>query len=172
MSPMKYYKHPEIKAFCHPSKLSDHKIIIGVLKVKNSDPTLTLANSIPPRGAAKCPKFDVDALKNDEETREKYQRALNNNIGRQNVSNRMHVNEKWKALSSAITNAAMSTLQKPPSPMTPRRAKASKDYVRVHQQLLMDRSNSTLKNECEKARREKRMAFEQHFEEKVQNFLE
>lgn len=171
MSTMRCFKHPDVKAFIHSDRLSDHKLIVCTLKPCNPNADRNSERMQIPK-PAKIPKLDIEALKTDEEMREKYQRELDANIHRQNGANQSTPGEKWSMLAGAISQAACKTLPRPTSPMTPRREIASRNYVQCHQKLLLDRNNSELKKQCNKARKEKRAAFEQHFEDKVQRFLE
>uniref|UniRef100_A0A0N8ES07 Putative reverse transcriptase n=1 Tax=Aedes aegypti TaxID=7159 RepID=A0A0N8ES07_AEDAE len=168
MSKMNIMKIPKICAYYNLNLKSDHKMIECILKMHKrplTDQPRTVSNTGPKRM-----RFDLELLKSNEE-KNKFQERVNCILEKRPTTATATVEEKWFNIQDSIINAAKSVLQKPGSPPTPRRMNASKNYFIAHQRQLADRSNQTLKAEAKKARKEKKHAYIDHFNDKVETFL-
>lgn len=162
---------PEVRAFFHPSIISDHKILECTIKSKRrQNPTDRQMRSAP--HPTKKLKLDLDKLKTEEECRERYQRILDHRLRLENRDEEVSTEEKWRKISEAVNAAAQTAIGPKKSPQTPRRAAASKRYFLARQKLLEDRNNEQLKKERAYARKLKEEADALHFEEKVKAFLD
>lgn len=169
MTHMNFMKAPRIRAFYDTTVNSDHKMIECVIRHDHEAQHTQTSQAEKYTRPPKRLRFDLERLKNDED-RLKYQQSLDRSS--RNVANTTATtNEKWAAFDSAVMGAARAVLQTPGSPPTPRRQQAHKNYFLAQQKHLANRNDPALKQAAKEAEKRKRRAYEQHFEEKVDNFL-
>lgn len=171
MSRMKDLLFPDVKAFFHPTLISDHKLLECMLKTKRQSNNNEQQTRSAPHPTKKF-KLDIDRLKTDEKCRDRFHKELDQRLRVINEAETDTIDKRWEQMSEALHTAATMTIGPKTSPQTPRRAAASKRYFLARQKLLEDRDNGELKRERAFARKLKEDAEAEHFEEKVKAFLE
>lgn len=169
MTVMKFMKIPRIRAFFDSTIRSDHKMVECDVIHNASTQQMPNTNTRSCANSSKRIKFDLELLK-DEEQRAKFQQCMDR-LTPHGTSINSTSDQKWGDVASAVLGAAKATLQSPGSPPTPRRQQAHKRSFIAQQKHLANRDNPILKKEAKEAAKQKRVAYEQHFAEKVDKFL-
>ncbi|XP_055522918.1 uncharacterized protein LOC129717098 [Wyeomyia smithii] len=174
MTEMSFMKIPRIKAFFQPQLRCDHNMVVCIMR-RNSTPenlTQRYTNDMANDNTRKR-RYNVEALRVDEEKRKRFQNSIDKNLRKYSEieGDNKNIQSRWKRIKLAVTDAANAILTTPASPPTPRRKIASRKYTMAQQKRLAERDNVLLKKAAAEARIEKRKAYDQHFNEKVDGFL-
>ena len=173
MSKIPSLAFPVISGTFHPSDISDHKILKCVLKKSKHPPAEPRLQTAAPSAHNSSGRLmlNLELLRSDPESQQKYHAKLQQLLLPSNDCGSETSAARWTRISGALRTAAEHAIPRSSSPKTPRRSRAGRAYYRARQELLADRNNPVLKKQAEAARKEKRLAYQQHFEDKVDAYL-
>lgn len=172
MNKIPSFAFPVVSGAFHPSAMSD-KILKCVLKKSNHPSDEPRLQTTTPSSQTTSGRLmlNLELLRNDPESQQKYHAKLQQLLQVSSSCGSETVAARWSRISDALRAAAVHSIPRSSSPKTPRRSTTGRAYYHARQQLLADRHNPVLKKQAEAARKEKRLAYQQHFEDKVDAYL-
>lgn len=157
---------------------TDHKLLLASLKFskkinnnKCNSPTKQNKGNSNSRKDAKQLQWSIQNLK-DENTRLAYKINLNSNLKTlTSKKEAVSISEKWEGLKECIKSSAANVLNRPTSPLTPRRRKAIAKFEQMKFKTSRDPANQSLQKELRVARKMKFEANQTHIGEQCDTFF-
>lgn len=164
---------------------TDHKLVIVTLKQMSKNPNKTppasktctskatvSSNRSSNKISQKSLKWNTQNLK-DEQTRLYYKINLDCRLKTQGTNSiSSPPAELWDSMKECIKETADTVLNRPTSPMTPKRRKANAKFQQAKFRSERDPRNNILKKELSKARKEKGDSIQAHIHDQCENFFQ